>query len=547
MGTGHRSPGSGGQRLSSAERKPPLDERSDAHLLVREAANEIAEEYHEDAPEGETDPDGEAIQTILRGWGTPLREGAVGGPPSRERGGGSSDAESGSSGAESGGSGARGGGAASAVGSVGGAASSTTEAAAGDSGSAVWAVGAVAVAEREESTILDEQISDLFGLGESRLDALHEAGYRTPADVLQASTEELMQVDSIGEAVAERVRETVIEEYDRPEAGIDYGLGLGEGTTPEDLPEWGQQFVDDVDDDVGDAIGDTNFEIMTHQGPDGSRLWLDSTDLETIEDDERANGIEYVETLYQSSAAKMAAHARDDDTAQRIFENVAEGISRTAQSENELPRHGQTEEGSRLQIPDNAVELDLMHELGHATTYSHGYDIHERGRESLNEYRDRISDANADPYVYVDPENPDYLLSQDHGEEIEGVSEEFETLIDRTNEAFQRIHRAHERGEDPQQYVAGINYSGLSATEFFGVFHSYMQANRWTVDEHPRQTIENFELDLELTLFYQPEVAKSYAEVFDPGNIATGIIKDFRDDPSIETPYDEYQFPDERE
>jgi hypothetical protein len=537
MGTGYHSPGSGNPRLSGEERKPPLRERSEAHLLVRKVAHEVAEEYHENAPGDETAPNGELIQTVLRGWGTPLREGAVGGPPSSERSEGSSEANSGGVGSV---------GVVSTVpvGSIGRAGSSGAEVAAD---SEEPAVGTVALADREGSEVLDEQISDLPGLGVGRLDALHEAGYRTPADVLQATTEELMDVDSIGESVAERVQETINEEYDRPEHKTDYGLGLGKGTTPEDLPEWGQRFTDNVSDDVADAIGQLDYEIMTHQGPDSSLRWLDSSELEEIDDDPKQQAIEYVETLYQSSAAKMAAHAHDDDTAQRIFENIVRGSCRIPQSDNAVPSHHQTDAGSHLQIPSNSIEMDLMHELGHATTYSHGYDIHQQGRESLDEYRDRASETNTDPYVHVDPDDPDYLLSQEHGEQIEGVPEEFETLIDRTNEAFQRIHRAADREDQHGQYLAGLNYSGLSATEFFGVFHSYMQADVRTANEHPTQDRQEFEADIAEMLFYQPEVSKAYFEVFEPADLPAEIVADFRADPLMDTPYDEYELPSERE
>lgn len=531
MGTGYHSPGSGNARYTTSERKPPFNERSDAHLLVREAAQEVAEEYHDDAPDGETHPDGEHIQTSLRGWGTPLREGTVGGSPAEHR---------------MGSSGAGGNGAAGTV-MVGHVGSAARTAQAADASGIESAVGAVALAERENSAVLDEQISDLQGLGEGRLDALHEAGYQTPADVLQASIEELTNIESIGEAVAERVQETVHDEYDRPEQAIDYGLGLGEGTTPQDLPEWGQQFVDDVDEETRDAIGDTDFEIMTHQGPDDSILFLDSTQLDEIEDDEDREAVEYVEGLYQSSAAKMAANARNDETAQRIFKNVARGTTRIPQDSGAVPSHRQTDEGSHLQIPNNGVELDLMHELGHATTYAHGYDIAPRGRESLERYGELSSRENPDPYVEVDYEDPALLLSQENGEEIEGVSEEFETLIDRTNDAFQRIHQAAEREGDHEQYLAGLNYSGLSATEFFGVFHSYMQADERTADEHPTQGRLEFEGAIAEMLFYQPEVAKAYFEVFEPADLPAETVRDLRDNPAMDSPYDEYELPSKRD
>jgi hypothetical protein len=525
MGTGHRSRGSGDPPLTPDERKPSLRDRSDAHLFVREAAEDVARELHDDAPEGEFSEDGAAIQRTLHGWGTPLQDGAVGGPPSRERG-------TDSDGAASGG----------AVGSVGGAASS------GAAGGEQWPVGAVALAGREGSELLDEQIRDLPGLGAGRLDALHEAGYRAPSDVLQSTTENLMAVDSIGEGVAQRVQETVAEEYDRPVNAIDYGLGLGNRTDPDSLPAWSQQYVQELSTETQDVIGKPNFEISVNQDSEDPIEWVDTTELERIDDPQAQQDLGIIERSYQIYASKMAASARDEAVGRAVFENVSNGMCITpAMNRPNRPSHKQLDDGTELRFPAGSIELDFTHEFGHAATYRYGYDIATDARDTMMEYNQQSSRENPDPYVYVDPDDSDYLLSHDHGHEVADEPAAFAELIDRTNEAWQRVHRATDRGEEPEQYVALINYSSPSATEYFAVMNSYLQTDWDTVDEAPAFFSQDFDRKMATFLLNQPEVSKAYFEVFHPGEAVRDILTTMRDDPDLETPYDDYQLPSERE
>lgn len=526
MGSGYRSRGSGDPPLTPDERKPPLRDRSEAHLFVREAAEDVARELHDEAPDGELSGDGASIQRTLHGWGTPLQDGAVGGPPSRERGADSDGAAS-----------------AGAVGSVGGAASGGAPA-----GGEQWPVGAVALADSERSDLLDEQIRDLPGLGASRLDALHEAGYRTPSDVLQTTTDELMEVDSIGEGVAQRVRERVAEAYDRPVNALDYGLGLGNRTRPDSLPSWSQQYVQELSTETQDVIGKPNFEISVNQDTDEPIEWIDSSELDRIDNLDARQSLEIIERSYQIYASKMAASARNETVGRAIFENVSGGMCITPEMNRpNRPSHKQLDDGTELRFPAGSIEMDFTHEFGHTATYRYGYDIATDARDTMREYTQQSTRESPDPYIHVDPDDPDYLLSHDHGYEVADEPPEFAELIERTNEAWQRAHRASDRGEDPEHYLPVINYASPSATEYFAVTNSYLQADWDTIDESPALFSQDFDRKMTTFLMNQPEVSKAYFEVFHPGEAARDIVTWLRDTPDRDTPYDDYQFPSEQE
>ena len=90
--------------------------------------------------------------------------------------------------------------------------------------------------EPADETVDPTAITEISGVGESKADALREAGYETIADIQDASQEELSEVEGIGNALAARIKadvdtleigdvdEAAIEDEEAPEPDVETEL-----------------------------------------------------------------------------------------------------------------------------------------------------------------------------------------------------------------------------------------------------------------------------------------------------------------------------------
>lgn len=307
-------------------------------------------------------------------------------------------------------------------------------------------------------------VREIDGIGKTKGNALEEAGYRTVADLRTASREQLLAVSGIGPQTAD----------------------LLQAAANERAPSVPVQ----IDEDVKRAIEETAI-------------------VETA-----AADTEELRTLFRSSAREFASRIKNPIVARRVFEHVYElrqhddgpGTGITA---------GTNRTETRVTLTRESTRTDAIHEYAHLFADAYGYTDGTKGTNAARTYRDVQSDPQTlnDPFVVVDPTESECQLSQEQGEVVEDTSQEIQQLMQAVNEAWARLQRRAQAGENPRQYNVLDNYSATSASEFLAQLNEFMQSS--TVPENGGEFFRT-----------QPEVVEAYRDVFEPSDPIQALLEE---------------------
>ena len=175
--------------------------------------------------------------------------------------------------------------------------------------------------------------------------------------------------------------------------------------------------------------------------------------------------------------------------------------------------------GGRITLNETSTRTDAIHEYGHLFADAYGYADGPTGGNAAYTYRITDGDPQGvdDPFVVVDPDEPECQLSQEQGEIVEETPHEVDQLIRAVNNAWARLQRRTQAGENPRQYNVLNNYSATSASEFFAQLNEFMQSP--TVPHRGEEFLRN-----------QPEVVKAYRDVFEPSDSLQALLEEITDD-----------------
>jgi large subunit ribosomal protein L32e len=192
------------------------------------------------------------------------------------------------------------------------------------------------------------EIDEISGVGESKADALREAGYETVDDVREASQDDLTEIEGVGPALAARIKADVDEvEVDEdgtetaPEASDDAGDGSASASESETEAE--TEAADDEPDGPEDlvdisGVSEDRAEALREAGH------------ETVEDVQAADqdDLTDVEGIGTALAARIKADVGDvevSETETTVEETGAEAEAEEAdaEAETELRPRGHAE------------------------------------------------------------------------------------------------------------------------------------------------------------------------------------------------------------
>jgi hypothetical protein len=353
-------------------------------------------------------------------------------------------------------------------GAVGGLAGSATGSALGrEVGSR--AAGQYAASQLDEGP---SSIGDVDGIGEGKAEALREAGFETVEDLRGASREVLENVNGIGPTTARKLKD----------AGETAASGVGSiGPT------------------VAENIRNTPFEPRNTGATPEARQAIGQATIE-------------VKKLYRSTTATVASRTRIQQVAEDMTAHVEEGVFDSKRNPYFEPTAVGPNDTGRISLSPGTTADDVSHELGHAMCDAYGY---ARGRASLNaesEYKDRLDRGESDPFIASDPTNTGFHMTQDNGQRVDSVPDEFAALMEETNEAWQRIQRAHQNSgvAAAENYTIRNNYSATSASEVFAQMNEVAQSNDPQMD---RKNVRN-----------QESFMMAYAQVFSLSGLLEEIL-----------------------
>lgn len=164
----------------------------------------------------------------------------------------------------------------------------------------------------------EQQLTDISGVGESKADALREAGYESVADLQAASQEDIANVEGIGKALAARIKADVGGlEVDEP----------AEPTEPaERTPDEPEPSVDDRELVEISGVGESKAEALREAG------------YETVEDLRIASQSELadIDGIGNALAARIKADVGDlevEETPEAEIEDETEPEAEPAETE----------------------------------------------------------------------------------------------------------------------------------------------------------------------------------------------------------------------
>jgi predicted flap endonuclease-1-like 5' DNA nuclease len=315
-------------------------------------------------------------------------------------------------------------------------------------------------------------INDIDGIGEGKAEALREAGYETLDDLRGASREALESVSGIGPATARKLKQ----------AG-----------------EMAASGVESVSPSVAENIRNTPFEPQDDGATPQARQVIGQATAE-------------VKKLYRSTAAAVASRARIQQVAEDMTAHVEEGVFDSKREPYFEPTAVGANDTGRISLSPGTTADDVSHELGHAMCDAYGY---ARGRASLraeDEYKNRLDRGESDPFITSDPTNTGFHMTQDNGQRVDNVPDEFAALMEETNQAWQRIQRAHQNGgiAAAENYTIRNNYSATSASEVFAQLNEVAQSDNPQMD---RKNVRN-----------QESLVMAYAQVFSLSGLFEEIL-----------------------
>ena len=323
-------------------------------------------------------------------------------------------------------------------------------------------------------------IEEIGGVGEGKVDALREAGYESLEDVQDASQEELEAVEGIGSTTAER-------------------LVSAAGTST------GENEAGGVSESVRESVDRVRFQPTEEGMFDEQRQAFREASAEARE-------------VYRAGALGLASRTRSTEVAQAMADHVDEGRMNPYTRPHFSATAGDSEATTTtLTLSGHADTDEVYHEMGHVMTDAYGYSRGEAGDEASNEYMDRQDQGERDPFVESDPDDPEYLMSQEYGEEVENVPEEVETVVDEANQSWQRIQRAYREGG--RRAARGLrvkdNYSATNASELLSNVNEMMQGSTPRLEREDYRRLERHD-----------QLVAAYQKVFTPGEKAKRLLSE---------------------
>ncbi len=129
--------------------------------------------------------------------------------------------------------------------------------------------------EAEEEADIPEEITDIDGVGESKAEALRDAGYETVEDLRGATQDEVAETESVGKALAARIKADV--------GGVEVDEETEEETEGPEESEGDTEEAEKAEDEEPETEADEDEESETE--PEGSE-----DDTEEAEDEDEDEG-----------------------------------------------------------------------------------------------------------------------------------------------------------------------------------------------------------------------------------------------------------------
>jgi hypothetical protein len=323
-------------------------------------------------------------------------------------------------------------------------------------------------------------VTDVQGIGEGKAETLRDAGYESIEDIQDATRDELEDVDGIGPGASGRLKDAV------------------------------SQADTDTDEDTDTRSVDPTVRESIEQMP------FDSDEPTPTQQakQEIQRATSEAKHLYNTIATTFASRTRNQEVAQAMADQIEEGIFRKGINPSYLPTSVGPNDTGNLVLSDRVGEDSVNHELGHAVVDAYGYGREWAAVQAENEYGRRIQRGENDPFIPNDPNDGDFLLSQENGVQVDDVPEEMETLVDEINHSWQRIQRRYQSGglKEAEKYTIRNNYSSSSASEVFGQLNEVMQSDDPQID---RENAKN-----------NRGLIEAYCQVFMPSEIVRGFLDD---------------------
>ena len=209
-----------------------------------------------------------------------------------------------------------------------------------------------------------ESIEDISGVGQTKADALREAGYESVEDLQAASQAELAEIDAIGKALAARIKSAVGD----LEVEADADPAVAEAEEPE------------ADDDAEEPEADV-------EGPEGDAEEVDAEQV--VEDDETGAEVEAAadpEAEAEEPAADDAADDRELEDISGVGPSKADALREAGYEEIEDLQAASQAELAEIEGVGNALAARIKADVG-------GLEIEEEAEAEVEEAEEPEAEA----------------------------------------------------------------------------------------------------------------------------------------------------------